>query len=335
MISSFVLVYGYILAGFMISMALFPNVFARFFEWQETYAMVGGAFRRARSPLGSGISAGILVIFAIALAAAQIRRGRRVWLYSLVFLVAVPAVLLTLARSLVLAMGLFFMIYYWRTLLQNWQRAVVMIILALIVLVPLVAFMAHRFDLSRLLDFTELQTTLRARSAETGLRAFAQKPALGHGAGLVYQSVRHPLEMIRQRGGRRTGVTIAVAGGATALEPHNLYILIAVEYGGLMLLVFLAGAAAWWWTLKRGTALAPVRWRPLSDAYLTMAIVFALFSLTNSDLILYQRVTFVMWLFIFMSIHGVQVSETHVMQDEDPWLDPPPALLDPDVASAQ
>lgn len=308
LIRSFVGAFGYVFPLLMIAMALVPSVFSRYFEWDVNWTMVHGEFTRAPSPVGSGITAGLLAMMAMALAVGQILRGRSVWFYAPVLFVGTTAILFSLARSVLVAVAVFALIYFFRMMMRNLGRTVAMGLVALVLLSPLAVYLSSRYDLSRLTDFREIQQSLRYQSAVGAWNAFQEKPATGHGVGQTYHLVRVPGLLQEDFSGRIERV-ISVGGMPSAREPHNMYLLILVEYGGVGLLLFGLGMFFWLRTARRARRVSDHNWVSISDAYWAAGIAWLVFLMTNSDPLLNTKSAFGMWAFFFMALHNSQVVE--------------------------
>ena len=189
-------------------------------------------------------------------------------------------------------------------------------------LVPLTWYLAREYDLARLVDFKRLSTTLRYRSALGALNAFGEKPLTGHGVGLVYELIRIP-EVVRQSYTGEVQRVITVGGQASALEPHNGYLLIAVEYGLTGVILFGAAVVLWLRRLSRARKASSPDWASVSRAYWIVGIVWLLFLATNSDPVLYTKVSLGMWTFVFMAAHNAElVGEQSLLAHEaNAWRD--------------
>lgn len=128
----------------------------------------------------------------------------------------------------------------------------------------------------------------RLESLETGLSLIVERPLTGWGPGQVYPWYRADLSI---PGGNLT----AVQGMPTLVEPHNLYVMIAVEYGLPVLIIF-TGVLAW--------IIVNLAWEGRYDhkASLFHAAVgiftFMVAAMGSSHLQVNARVATVFWLFV-------------------------------------
>lgn len=306
LIRSFVAVFGYVLPVLMIALALMPTAFSQYFQWDPNWTMVQGEFTRTRSPIGSGISSGLLVMMAMALAVGQLVRGRHLLFYVPVLFLGMGAILFSLARSVVLALAVFSLVFFFRMMMRNLGRTVLVAVAILVLLGPLVGYLATRYDMSRLLDYREVMQSLRFQSAVGAWNAFWDQPVTGYGAGQLYHQVRVP-DLLQESTSGEIERVVVVGGMPSAREPHNLYLFIMVEYGLIGVAIFGVGLFFWLRAMWRARAQSGSHWVSLSDAYWAVGIAWGLFSVTNSGPLLDTKTAFGMWVFFFMVLHNAEV----------------------------
>lgn len=302
--TSFVLVYGLAVPAVVIFSALFVDQLRAIFGWEQRFAEGEAGFVRGWSPLGSPISTGIVLVAAYALCLGQMLRKRSVLFHGVAAGICAIAVLLTLSRSVVIALVLLHLFVFRRQLLRNPGRVLAAVVVLAVLTLPAVMFLSQRYSFGRLANTGEYQ--LRLNSALASLEIFAESPIWGQGPGLLYSDVRVPPLLASSSGG-----PIVVGSHFSAREPHNMYLLFLVEYGFLgfallvaMILFFAARLRRARWAAEQ----LPEE-QPMSEALRSMIWVLALFGLTWSSMFIYPKVATAVWAFLLIAMHHATALE--------------------------
>lgn len=310
---TFILLAGVLTPAMVVLSALAPNQIGSLLGWGTIAAGRATGFVRGWSPLGSPITTGTAMILAYGLAMHEVI-GTRKRRYIAVLLLVGLAMLFTLARSVLLMFAIFHLVYFWSAIRRQPMRVIGVGMLLVVLAVPVVYKLSERFSFERFLEGGGASTDLRASSALGALAASLRNPVLGNGPGLLYEGVRQG-ETVRIVRGSREVRTIMVAGRVSALEPHNVYLLVAAEHGWVALGLFMAILLICWRRTRLRNFLADVEDRSMSSAFhaLWLALLFML--LTASNPMIKEQIAVLFWFFAFLGLHW-----RATMERKDTWL---------------
>lgn len=310
---TFILLAGVLTPTMVVLSALAPNQIGSLLGWGTFAAGRATGFVRGWSPLGSPITTGTAMILAYGLAMHEVI-GARKRMYIAVLLLVGLAMLFTLARSVLLMFAVFHLFYFWSVIRRQPMRVIGVGMLLIVLAGPVVYKLSERFSFERFLEGGGASTDLRASSALGAMAASLRNPVLGNGPGLLYEGVRQG-ETVRIVRGSREVRTIMVAGRVSALEPHNVYLLVAAEHGWIALGLFLAILLICWRRTRLRAFLADVEDRSMSSAFhaLWMALLFML--MTSSNPMIKEQIAVLFWFFAFLGLHWHAT-----MEQKDAWL---------------
>lgn len=250
--------------------------------------------------MGTGISSGILVVAVSVLCLQNIFQKRRFVFHSVIMGICLVGVLLTLSRSVFLAWILGHFLMLRSHIFKHFRRIVLFFSLLTLFAAYPVYSLVKTYDFSRLMQFS-FEGSLRESSLWAAIEAGAERPALGHGPGVLYEQVRLPLTL--RQGDMRQDF---ISGRLSALEPHNVYVLVFAERGLAGLVVFLAIIVCLGKRLLLDCELTryfcPHEY-PGAQAYFIIAVTASLYCVTWSSFLLYPKAALSFWLLMFMMLH--------------------------------
>ncbi|MBW8040394.1 MAG: O-antigen ligase family protein [Planctomycetes bacterium] len=312
LVDSYILVYGIITPLLILVSALFTRQLAGLMGW-DPYAVseaAGAGFTRGWTPTGSGMTSGILVLFAYSMALARLIRKHRTVFNAFVTALCVVSILFTLARSVMISLVFFHILAFRVTLWRNLSRVLISFLLILILVAPAMIFLSSRYGFERFFLLGGESVQIRWYSALAGLKLGSEKPLLGQGPAQLYWDVRQP----RMMSGTIKEKVITIRNLPSAKEPHNLYILTFAETGLIGLTLLVAALLFWLHRLNtvRKYALYVPEYLLETNAHWSMLIAFAFYHLTDSGIFLYPKVALTMWLSLLVGLHSAATVENQV-----------------------
>ena len=301
-----VLLAGLVTPLIMLMTAVFTDAIGAAMGWRTQIPGADAGLVRGWSPLGSTISSGGLVIVAYGICLHEFITTRRP-IFVMVAILNIVAILVTLSRSVLLSFILFHVVYW--LLWAKRQRSGRSLFLPAVIAATISALAVVQgvFTFERLVQTDDLSLHLRQSSAAAALHASLQEPLLGAGPGLLYKEIRTSW-LLKMDGGFKQRFML-VGDQISAMEPHNLYLLIASEHGWLALLIFAAVMAipliACW------RALARPRIAGLASLYIALWISLGVLMLSNSDPLLSAQFAFFFWLLAFLGLHAAGLAHEH------------------------
>ena len=298
---SIALLIGLITPLIMLLTALLPDVIGPAMGWRQQAVSADNGFVRGWSPLGSTIASGGLVIMAYGVLLHEYMTTRRP-IFAMLAALNVVAIMFTLARSVLFAFLILHVLYWllWARRQRLGQMLCVPVAIAAAVFGLAVLKGDYSFD--RFLETGDFSLSVRKASAAAALGVSIREPLLGAGPGLLYEEVRTTWLRSDDSGDKRR--LMMVGDEMTAMEPHNMYLLIAAEHGWPALLVFVAILAVPIMVSLRARA-SP---RISGQASLNIAIwvSLCLLMLTDSDPLLNAQFAVFFWLFGFLGVHAAE-----------------------------
>jgi len=298
---SFILVIGVLTSSIVVGSAIAPNLFGEILGWSTLAASRQTGFVRGWSPLGGPIASGILLVFAYGLAMHEVIGGRR-RRYIAVLLLVGTALLFTLARSVMAMWLLFHIVYFWSAIRRHTARVLGLIVVVGFLSIPLLWQLQPRYSFERFFVFGGKSTELRASSARAALAASVKNPILGQGPGLLYEEIRRSGPVTAGGGARRWKTTV-VADQISALEPHNLYLLLAAEHGWIALALFVGLLILIWRRIRIRSQLLGDHDRSVRSALNALWISTFVMLLTSSAPLVNPQVAVFFWFFAFTGLH--------------------------------
>ena len=287
----------------LLATSLFADLLGRLLGWNQFAVMAGRStgFVRGWSPLGGAISTAVAMVLAYGLAMHEVvGRGRRRFIPVLVLIGL--AMLFTLSRSAILMMVVFHLAYFRKSLFQRPARTMAVLAAVSLVLVVALTQLSSRFSFDRFTQIRDASSEVRASSALAALSLVFDAPLLGQGPGLVYEEIRTTWLEPRELGSAKItddGQLLLLENHLSAMEPHNLYLYLAVEHGWLALGCFLGLFIACW------AAAAPPRGadeeaQSLSAALRALWVAHAAMFLTASTPLTNPQLSVFFWTFALL-----------------------------------
>jgi hypothetical protein len=296
---SFILILGVLTSMIVLVSSLAPNLLGSLLGWSEIAASRAFGFVRGWSPIGSAPATGLLLVLAYGLAMHEVIDNRRRIFIPVLILVGL-AIMFMLTRSVLLMFLLFHLFYFWSALRRNPLRVIGLALLAGIIMTPIMLELFERFSFERFTSTQDSSIDIRTSSAIAALEASFEKPFLGHGPGLLYEQIRtEGVGMADALGGRH----MYVGQHISALEPHDLYLMLAAEHG-LPAAGFFIAAMLVLWSRARTVRIPPLHRRsPLSVTLSALWIsAFAMY-LTSSGPLVNPQASLFFWFFAFYGLH--------------------------------
>lgn len=244
---------------------------------------------RGLSPLGGPIATGAVVLLVWPEIYCNALQKRSLAAVGLA-VVCLIAFLLMGSRMNMLAAILGVIVVTLRFVLSRPVTGIVRMFVSVAVAAGVGMLLAELPSVSRLITVpgTSSSDVKRLQSLETGLKLVAERPFVGWGPGQVYPWYRFDLS---GPGGNLT----EVRGMPTLVEPHNMYVMVAVEYGVPILIVF---SLVLLWTVV-SLALAGQRAQKAQLFYVAVGIVeFMVAAVGSSHLLVNPRVATAFWLYV-------------------------------------
>ncbi len=299
MMLSFVLLVGVFTPLVFLLTSLAPNLLGSLLGWSTVAAGRSAGFVRGWSPLGGPIATGMLMVIAYGFAMHEVV-GRRKRLFAVVLVLVGVALLFTLSRSVMLMFILFHVVYFWSAIRRQPIRILGLGTLAVIVMAPLMFQLMERYSFERFTRYQDESTDIRASSAIAALEASFEKPFLGHGPGLLYEQIR--VEGVV--GGDATRMKAMYVGGRiSALEPHNLYLLLAAEHGWPAAITFVFGLLLLWRHTRVGPRTVDDEDRSMGAAVHAIWVACLFMFLTYSGPLVNTQSSVFFWMFVFIGQH--------------------------------
>jgi len=283
-----------------IMFSIAPNALGSFLGWSAMAASRQTGFVRGWSPLGSSGSTGLVMVMAYALAMHEVIGNRKRWHIIVLFLVGL-AILFMLARAVLVMFLLFHLIYFASAIRRAPGRVLGLAVVCAAVGVPVIIKLQERYSFERFGLVGGASDEIRASSAIAAIEASAQNPLLGSGPGLLYEEIRTEWLMPRVEGAGRK-VTI-IENRSSAMEPHNVYLLVAAEHGWPAALLFVAIMFLIWRRVRRARLLPDARSRSMAAAWSAGWISAAVMLLTASAPLVNPQTAVFFWFFAFIGLH--------------------------------
>lgn len=296
---SFTLLIGVLTPTVFIITSIAPNLFGSLLGWSIVATSGSTGFVRGWSPVGSAIATGMLMVIAYGLAMHQVVGCKRRRFAVVLFLVGI-AILFTLSRSVLLMFIVFHIAYFWSAIRRQPIRILGLGIVAALVMTPLLFELTDRYSFDRFTQYQDESTDIRASSAVAAIEASFDKPFLGHGPGLLYEQFR-----VEGVSGARPGQTRAMYVGdrISALEPHNLYLLLTAEHGVPAAIAFVVGLIVLWRRTRIGRFIENDRDKSMASAFNALWIATLIMFLTYSGPLVNAQSSVLLWFFAALGLH--------------------------------
>lgn len=293
-----ILLGGVLTPFLLVSSAIAPNLYGALLGWSAVTAERTAGFVRGWSPLGSPISTGMIMVLAYGFAMHEVIAHRK-RIYCVVLLAVVVAALFTLSRSVVLMLLIFQLIYSWSVVRRHAVATFAIGIAGVIVLVPVLWVLQERYSFERLIRVSDASIEIRGSSAVAALRTSAENPLLGQGPGLIYEELRTDWVT----GERRLRHQTVVRGEVSAMEPHNVFLLLAAEHGWLAMIVFAAILVSLWRRVRISKWLVNEADRSASLMFNALWLSSLAMLLTYSGPLVNPQASVLFWFFAFSGLH--------------------------------
>ena len=304
---SFILLCGLMAPLMVIVTSIAPNLFGSLLGWAKSAADQTRGF----SPIGTAIATGMVVVMAFGMAMHEVV-GNRKRIFIVILVLTGVAAMFSLARSVVLMLFIFNAVYFALTMRRHAVRIVVLLAIGAIVSLPIIYKLQQRYTFERLTMVGGASMDIRSSSALAAGKAMAQRPLFGHGPGLLYEEVR--TDWLLPSANRHKKSTV-VMNLPSAMEPHNVYLLIGAEHGLPALLVFCLFLAVLWRRSQLPAKDADPSEQSISAMYCALWFASGVMLLTSSSVMLNAQTSVFFWLFAFSGVHWrVSVEAAHRRQ---------------------
>lgn len=299
---SFLLLIGLFTPAMQITSSLAPDVFGAVLGWQPTAQSGTVGFVRGWSPLGGPIATGVVMVLAYGLAMHEVVGQRRRVFVTVLFLVGF-SVLFTLSRAVLLMLVVFHIAYFWTALRRHPVRIVALCLLGFLVAAPVLIKLQERYSFERFLLLQDESTDIRASSAVAALRATVHHPLFGAGPGLLYEQIRTDWIAEGAAPAAEGSRSTVIEDELSALEPHNLYLLLTAEHGLPAALLFVGAFLLCWRRVRAKSFVMSDEDRSLASAWSACWLVLLLVLLTHSGPLINPQSAIFIWFFAFSGLH--------------------------------
>lgn len=301
--TTFVLIYGVLNGIIMITTAMFAARYASAFSWTGDYD--GDSVMRAWSPLGTSISSGIFLVVSVIFSISAITTRDRVKIHIAALTVITIAVLLTQSRSVVATLLIASTIYLALTLKTRASSTLRPVMFMGLIFGGALLWVATNYSVDRLLSQgTENSDDWRESSLRAAIKSFSKDPMIGSGPGVIYEVARFPAVA-------RANLPnyLILNDEYSALEPHNLYALIAVEYGLIGVALFILLVYLFTSRLRiRSRGIKPPIWMlHIVNANLSIAIAILAFMMTWGSAAIYPKIALASFITLSILNHSSSV----------------------------
>jgi len=296
----FIVTLGLITPVILVVSALMPDIFGDLLGWDNIRSDSDLGFVRGWSPLGSTIATGCLIVMAYGFALNEAVANKSLT-HAFVAALASVSILFTASRSVLLAFLFFNLVYI--LAMGNRTKLFRMALMPLIGMGAIIgyAFANRAISFGRFLETNDFSLYIRASSLHAAAVQFMNNVFFGKGPGLLYTQIRN--DWLEENGGGGLIRLMLVGDDWSAMEPHNLYLLLLAEHGLFATLGYVMALVVVFIVVVR----APILGDPIARSekavfvgiWLTTMLMFS----TASWPLINQKFSVFFWLFLFSCLH--------------------------------
>lgn len=296
----FIVTLGMITPLILIVSALMPSVFGDLLGWDAIQSESGLGFVRGWSPLGSTIATGCLIVMAygFALNEAVVRKSL---IHSFIAVLASVSILFTASRSVLVSYLIFNLVYlmFVGGKTRIWK-------VSFLPLLGMLAVFGYSFsrgtiNFGRFLETGDFSLYIRVMSLRAAVLQFLESLFLGKGPGLLYSQIR--TDWLVGHGGEGEAKLMLVGGTWSAMEPHNLYLLLLAEHGLIASLAYMLALLAVLVVVILSPALGDPVAKSEKATYIALWVSMMAMFLSASWPLINLKFSIFFWLFLFSCLH--------------------------------